>query len=529
MTWRLQLLGQFVLRPHPAGDPIRVGAKGEALLVCIAAHGPAGVDRATLASLLWTDQRQDDARNALRQALHRIRRALDGGPDLLVATGERLTIGTPCCDVDLWRLEALAGQDDSASLLEAARLARGLLGQGLSGGGDWDLWLAGERQRIAVLVQGVLARLAEVAQAPEELGAAIALGERLLRDDPIHEGCYRALMRLHEKAGQTAKALRVWDECRRTLRLELDVQPSAPTRALYERLRGVTAQGASGRVVLAPWSGLVVERAPSGANGASPRASAVDHLLHGWQLFMELRPASNMLARAALEEALSLEPRNTAALGLLGFTHFFDAVSGWSEDPQQSLQHAERIAARALASDADHPASRSLHAKLLLWRKEHDAALAELRRALPGAGAIASVHFQFGDVCAFSGHYEEAIASILRALDLEPNDRAMFLTIQALAMLGLGDGDGARAVCLRAIARNPEYSWPHAMLAVALHEAGDSLGARHAAATACRLNRRLSIDFARYVFPLRDEALRARFLKAWDGAGMPQHERPAPG
>lgn len=525
-TVTLRLLGTFSLQADPDGNPVRLGRKGEALVAHMAAHGAAGVTRSAAIALLWPDHPEEDARTSLRQCLHRMRGQLRHLPGLLDTDGDRLVV-SPSCDVDLWQFERLAAQDDPASLLGAAQMYRGAFCEGLGAGREWERWLAAQRQRVAALAHRVLAGLADTAAAPAEYAAGIALAQRLLADDPVHEGCYRALMLLHERAGERATALRVWEQCRRTLRVELNVEPCAQTRELYSRLREASAESNDERTALPPWATLI-RRGPSLAQELPGPTPTVDHMLRGWQLFTHFHADTNPLARAAFEAAVAADPLNVGALTLVGFTHLLDFVSGWTNEPEHSFQLAQRAADRALAIGGDHPAPHTLHGKLLLWRKEYDAALAELRRTVSRADSLASVHFHLGDICIFAGEYEESLRHIRRALQLEPNDHGLFLTIEGFALLALADLEGARAACTSAIDRNPTYAWPYGILAVALMELGDADCAQQAATTARRFCRRLSVDFAEAGLPLRDAGLRTRVARAWAAAGMPQHEGAQP-
>lgn len=78
------------------------------------------------------------------------------------------------------------------------------------------------------------------------------------------------------------------------------------------------------------------------AGGGRPPAAGLSHL------FL-LRPTSNAEARAAFEDALRVGGDEPEVLALIGWTHWFDAVGGWTRDPDRSYGMAARLARRALA------------------------------------------------------------------------------------------------------------------------------------------------------------------------------------
>jgi len=61
-------------------------------------------------------------------------------------------------------------------------------------------------------------------------------------------------------------------------------------------------------------------------------------------------------------------------------------------------------------------------------------------------------------------------------------------------------------------------------MAAVHYELGDLRSARNAVATACSLNRRVSLSFVRNVLPFRVTAHRERLLAACAAAGMRSHE-----
>lgn len=512
----LRLLGDFSLETPFSGGPIRVGRKAQALLGLAAMQGSSGASRGRLVALLWPDHSEEDARSALRQCLHLLRRALADAADGLDSDGDRIVLRAPPFDVDVRRFEALAERRDIETMLAAANLYRGDFLQALDAGNEFEHWAGAERERLREMAQGLLARMSECAEGAAANDATAQLAHRLLANDPVHEGCYRALMRLHARAGLRGKALQVWDECRSVLRRELGVTPSAQTSALVDGLR----TGADG----ARWAG---PSAPSPI--VTPARSAedtvvVDLLLRGWQFFTLMTAESMVRAREAYEAAVALAPDNAEAIAKLGWTHWIDSISGWVADPSVSFGKAHECAARAIACNPGHMLPHALMGKVLLWRMDHEAALKELQRAVALGPESAYAHFHLADAAMWCGRLDESLAHVSSALALDPNDHGMFLTIRGYAMWMIGDLHAAQPAFTSAITRNPAYLWPYIGLAAVHHGLGDLREARHAVVTACSLNRRVSLSFARDVLPFRLPAHRARLLGACEAAGMRPHE-----
>jgi len=66
-----------------------------------------------------------------------------------------------------------------------------------------------------------------------EPDVALKLAQEAVTIEPFRETGHQRLMRLLQDQGNRAEALRVYERCRRLLRDELGVSPSAETEALY--------------------------------------------------------------------------------------------------------------------------------------------------------------------------------------------------------------------------------------------------------------------------------------------------------
>jgi DNA-binding SARP family transcriptional activator len=524
----LRLLGDFALETPSSPAPLRLGRKPRALLACVALQGSAGASRDRLISLLWPDHSDDEARGALRQCLHLLRGALGDAAEGLDSDGDHIVLRDAVFEVDVRRFETLAARSDIASMLLAADLYRGEFIESLGAGTEFATWAAAERERLRGIAQGLLTRLSESAVGTPACDVTVRLAQRLLAADPVHEGSYRALMRLHARAGLRAKALQTWNECRRVLRRELDVEPSAQTAALIEQLFGGVgvAAGAEPRTIerqASPAAGSLAGFL-SGNSGDDP--VVVDLLLRGWQFFTLLTAESNAKARAAFEAAVDRAGDHAEALARLGWTHLMDSLSGWSADPVLSFDLASKCASRAIACNRGHPTPHTLMSKVLLWRMEYEPAFDHLKHAADIAPSFAYPYFHMGEASMWCGRCDEALAHLSRALELDHNDHGMFLTIRGLALWMMGEQREAQVALNSAITRNPTYAWPYGGLVASYAECGELKLARDAAITARRLNRRFSLSFAEHVMPFRNPEHRRRHVEAWRAAGMPQDEAP---
>lgn len=219
MTLKLTLLGKFTLTRDDQIIGLR-SKKAQALLVYFALTGKVH-SREHLATLLWGDRFDDQARRSLRQALHALRKAV--GPDVLVGEDDlRLADQTLLVDADTGTSGEL------------------LLPDFRTGEEQFDTWLAVERTRFTRELIARHIQAAEDEQANQKHDAALLLYQKAFVLDPLSEKTLRCILDLLLQGDRRADGVAVFEAFRTRMKTELDVEPSRETLALMARLRTET-------------------------------------------------------------------------------------------------------------------------------------------------------------------------------------------------------------------------------------------------------------------------------------------------
>src|SRR6201997_4593828 len=160
--WRVNLLGRFELR-SPDGHETALGArKSVALLALVGAAPGQRIARDRLATFLWDDMPDAQARGNLRQLLAATRRPAP----FLEADGGTIGFSAGMVETDLAVFEAAIAEDTPAALERAAGLYRADLLDGFSlRDRDFGEWLTGERERLREHALQLFLRLMEQAAA----------------------------------------------------------------------------------------------------------------------------------------------------------------------------------------------------------------------------------------------------------------------------------------------------------------------------------------------------------------------------
>ncbi len=229
----IKLLGQFTLRldNHPIEIPSR---PAQSLFAYLALRPGTPQRRERLAGLLWPDAIEANARSYLRQALWRIRKALESGRrDYFVA--DDLTIafdGNTDFLLDVKVLEQETTADTSTDdLLRCVEVYHGELLPGF-----YDEWLDPDRERLQAIFEHKLTLLLDRLVSEQRWPEVLDWAERWIALGHVPELAYRALMMAHSALGDRSSMAAAYQRCVAALQRELAVEPAEPTRALYVQL-----------------------------------------------------------------------------------------------------------------------------------------------------------------------------------------------------------------------------------------------------------------------------------------------------
>ena len=213
-------------------------AKPRELMFLLAASPPMTKDQ--IAAALWPDLSRQQLGNALHTALRELRRAIGDPGWVVYSDGHyRFDRSRPHeCDVIAFE-DALAAarraRPAAAALPDLQRAIAAYGGDFLDGmsAGEWALVRRDELRRAfesALLATGRL----QVAAGRHQ--AAAAAFRRAVAHEPLNESAHRELMACWVQLGETARAVRHYEELVQLLRDQVGVPPAPETAALYQKL-----------------------------------------------------------------------------------------------------------------------------------------------------------------------------------------------------------------------------------------------------------------------------------------------------
>src|SRR6202451_468449 len=199
----LQLLGPFAIEAN-VGRPIPIAVrsrKARALLAYLAMQPDYRARREELATLLWGDGPDKEARHSLRQCLIALRQDLSVAADVLLLDREAIGLHAQSVAVDARSFIALARSTEPDAQTRVAELWRGaFLPDLILDVEEFDTWRRQEADRLAAAAGDVFAVLWRNADAKGDGEAAIAAAERLIALEPTREDRQRIALTVFARA-----------------------------------------------------------------------------------------------------------------------------------------------------------------------------------------------------------------------------------------------------------------------------------------------------------------------------------------
>ena len=227
------------------GRPYRLGIRGTTLdlLWYLVVHAGREIRRECLAEQFWRQSSESRQRSALNSAVWRIGKKLPGHPGISLHANN-LTI---CLEIDdlipvdtrlLTELvyEGSGPQGVNHELAERLSLALDASEAPFMNGVVED-WALSEQERVFNIRLRGLTILMHWYGDCRRYEDALEVGRRLLIADPFRETVQIDIMWLYVLNGQRAQALKHYQAYAKLLDRELDIEPMAETRALYDHIR----------------------------------------------------------------------------------------------------------------------------------------------------------------------------------------------------------------------------------------------------------------------------------------------------
>jgi adenylate cyclase len=226
---------------------------------------------------------------------------------------------------------------------------------------------------------------------------------------------------------------------------------------------------------------------------------AYEYYLRGAEAFFlhtTRRTAASLYdARRFLEQCLAIDPGYARAAAMLSRTYlhaYMEPFDGDYLDPA-TLDRALELAEIAVHLDDRLPQARAQLGDVLLYKRQHEASIAEFERAF--ALNPNFIDYRYARALIYAGEPAKAVEVLEANLRFDPFQPLIWST----SWLGFANfmlrryGEAVRLL-RECASRLPNLQWPHLWLAAALAQAGQLEEARREAAEVLRINPGFTIE-----------------------------------
>lgn len=249
--------------------------------------------------------------------------------------------------------------------------------------------------------------------------------------------------------------------------------------------------------------------------------AAYDSFLLGRNRFFRYASKEeNLKARELYSEAIDLDPDFATAHAMLAWTYAFDAMNGWSDDRDASLEAALATAQHAVSLDQKLPVAHFVRGLVYREKGEYRQARAEAEKALALDANYANAYILLATLLYFTGEPQQGLEQIRKAMQLNPYYPYNYPFHLGQAYFILGRYDYAIDAFSSGLESNPSSERMRVWLAAAYAKAGQLDDARWEAEQVMTLNPAFSIDRIAKAFPFSEPGDLEIFLSGLRLAGF---------
>ena len=230
--------GRVVRDGQPVASSDWQAAMAKELFFYVLLHGP--LERDAIGAVFWPELPAKGVTGSFHNALYRARGAL--GADAIVVEEGRYRVGDIDYRFDVDEFEALV---ERARLLPLGDLQTQDLWQRAVSlySGDFlpeveRLWGVPTREDLREKYVEALVGVGRGHEARRDFDRAVGWYRRALEADPLREDVHRRIMSCLAESERRSEAVAQYQRCRDLLLSELQLEPSAETTELYERIAG---------------------------------------------------------------------------------------------------------------------------------------------------------------------------------------------------------------------------------------------------------------------------------------------------
>ncbi len=232
---------------------------------------------------------------------------------------------------------------------------------------------------------------------------------------------------------------------------------------------------------------------------------AYDHFLRGQALYTQHANNENLLAREHFQQAVRLDPNFARAYSTLALTYVDEYRYQWFSSIEKPLLKTLALAKKAVTIDNRLPQAYWSLAYAQLHLHRYDQAIESINHSLLVRPNYADGYAIMALIQIYKGDPALGITTIRRAMRLNPNYPAQYISVLGQAYYYLGEYESASAVFRDAIDKNFNLLTAHIMLTATLSQLGLHDEANWTAGQLHTISPEFNVTDVARIFPVKDK------------------------
>lgn len=243
MKLRINLFGNFeIIYGDKSIDDIDTPRQQE-FLTFLLLNRDRAITRRRLSYLIWLNSNEKQAKANLRNLLHTVRKNLPDADQFIKVDHNSIKWNNvKGVELDVEEFEksienARIAKEDKNFDEQEDELKNGIaLYKGKLVPNCYSEWIEDYRNNYKQFYLEALKALISLLETKRKYKEAIHFGNKLVKTEPYDEKAWRLLIKLYSLNNDRVKAIRCYKDCIKTLRDELNIEPTAETKILYEQI-----------------------------------------------------------------------------------------------------------------------------------------------------------------------------------------------------------------------------------------------------------------------------------------------------
>lgn len=247
---------------------------------------------------------------------------------------------------------------------------------------------------------------------------------------------------------------------------------------------------------------------------------AYDQFLRGQALYTQHTSNENLLARERLQQAIKLDPNFARAYSTLALTYVDAYRYQWFIESENLLLKTLTLAEKAVAIDDKLPQAFWALAYAKLHMHQYQQAIDAINLALAVSPNYADGYAILALIDLYRGDAAEGLQMIRKAMRLDPNYPAQYVSVLGQAHFYLGEYETAAIVLRDAIDKNFSLLTAHIMLTASLNKSGAHDEASWSAEQLHTIAPKFAVTDVGRIFPLKDSQQLEDIMAQLRSAGL---------